>query len=315
MSDNSEYVLKFLVLGLGSGASHAIEQMARQITNQTNQVDFAIAHTDIHQLERFDVPCKLQLGSKTGLGHTSLEAVRQLTEQSESAICKLLDGYDVVFLVAGLGGHTGTGSAPIVARIAKEMESCHVVSVVTMPFVFEGQKRQQVAQDGIKALSKKADCVISIDNKPIEPYSILSEDLLQRSNDAVCHAVQNIISSFNTTNLTVLNLSDAYTALTGSGRIGFGRASGEERATIAAQFARYSPLLNGVNFEHVQNFFVSITAADFATIEELLEVADIINNIIDLGNGNIFYDIGADKNLGDEMIVTVMVTSPFDDTP
>ena len=315
------YGINFLVLGLGDGTSHAVEQLAKQISNNqesapTTNTDFAIAHTDIHQLKRFDVPHKLQLGSKRGLGQNPIEVVRQFTEQSESEIRTLLDGYDVVFLVVGLGDDIGTGSAPIVARIAKEMGSCHVVSVVTTPFVFEGIKRQQVAQDGLITLSKEADCVINIDNNKLkEMYDNSSfEELLQHSNDAVCHTVLNIISIFVTTNVIGIDFGDVCRTLTGSGRIGLGRANGEGRATKATQNATTSPLLNGNSLDSTQSLLVSIKTANL-TIEELQEVANVMGSIIDLENSNIFYGVATDDDLGDDLIVTIVATRPFDDTP
>lgn len=316
--DNPECI-KFLVLGLGGG-NPIVEKMAKQIT-LTNQVDFAIADTDVHQLKIFDVPHKLRLGSKRGLGQNPIEVIRQFTEQSESEIRTLLDGYDVVFLVVGLGDDIGTGSAPIVARIAKEMGSCHVVSVVTTPFVFEGIKRQQVARDGLITLSKEADCVINIDNNKLkEMYDNSSfEELLQHSNDVVRHTVLNIFSIFITTNVIGIDFGDVCRALTGSGRIGLGRASGKGRATKATQIAIGSPLLGDVNSQHTQGLFVNIIATDLTT-EELEEVANVIGGITDRENDNIFYGIILDENLGDDnigddVIATIVATSPFDDAP
>ena len=267
------YGINFLVLGLGDGASHAVEQLAKQISNKQGSfpiinTDFAIAHTDIHQLKRFDVPQKLQLDPKENLEQNPLETFCQLTEQSESEIRTLLDGCDLVFLVVGLGDDIGTGSAPIVARIAKDMGIDHVVSFVTTPFDFEKQNCQQIAQDGIKALSKEADCVINIDNNKLrEMYGNSSfEELLQHSNDVVCHTVQNIISILDVTNVVAVDFSDVRRALTGSGHIGLGRASGKGRATKATQNATTSPLLNGNSLDSTQSLLVSIKTANL-TIE------------------------------------------------
>jgi cell division protein FtsZ len=288
--------------------------MAKQ-TDLTDQAHFAIADTDVHQLKRFDVPHKLRLGSKRGLGRNPIEVVRQFTEQSESEIRTLLDGYDMVFLVVGLGGHTGTGSAPVVAHIAKEM-GIPCVAVVTTPFVFEGIKRQQIAQDGLITLSKEADCVINIDNNKLrEMHNDSSfEELLQHSNDVVCHTVQNIISIFITTNVIGIDFGDVCRALTGSGRIGLGRTNGEGRATKATQIAIGSPLFGDVNLQHTQGLFVNIMATDLTT-EELEEVANVIGGITNRENDNIFYGIILDDDLGDDLMVTIVATRPFDDTP
>ena len=288
--------------------------MAKQ-TDLTDQAHFAIADTDVHQLKRFDVPHKLRLGSKRGLGRNPIEVVRQFTEQSESEIRTLLDGYDMVFLVVGLGGHTGTGSAPVVAHIAKEM-GIPCVAVVTTPFVFEGIKRQQIAQDGLITLSKEADYVINIDNNKLkEMYDNSSvEELLQHSNDVVCHAVQNIISTFIAAFTIAIEFSDIRRASTGSGRIGLGRASGEGCATKATQIAIGSPLFGDVNLQHTQGLFVNITTTDL-TVKELEEVANVLSDVVDLDNGHIFYGISTDETMGDDFMVTVVATRPFDDTP
>lgn len=289
--------------------------MAKRIPNKQGSfpiinTDFAIADIDIHQLERFDIPHKLQLDPKENLEQN------QLTEQSESEIRTLLDGYNVVFLVMELGDDISTGSAPIIARIAKEMESWYVISVVTTPFDFEGQKRQQVAQDGLITLSKEADCVINIDNNKLrEMHNDSSfEELLQHSNDVVCHTVQNIISIFITTNVIGIDFGDVCRALTGSGRIGLGRTNGEGRATKATQIAIGSPLFGDVNLQHTQGLFVNIMATDLTT-EELEEVANVIGGITNRENDNIFYGIILDDDLGDDLMVTIVATRPFDDTP
>ena len=308
------YGINFLVLGLGDGTSHAVEQLAKQISNNqesapTTNTDFAIAHTDIHQLKRFDVPHKLQLGSKRGLGQNPIEVVRQFTEQSESEIRTLLDGYDMVFLVVGLGGHTGTGSAPVVAHIAKEM-GIPCVAVVTTPFVFEGIKRQQVAQDGLITLSKEANCVINIDNnKLIEIYDTSSfEELLQHSNDVLYYGIQNVIST-----LTAMSVNGIHSILTGNGRIGFGRASGENHVSKATKVAINSPLLDGISLENAQKLFVNITTST-PTAMNLINTSKA-EDIINLKNSNIFSSITTDKTMGDDFMVTIVATSPFDDTP
>lgn len=300
---------KFIAFGLGGGGGNAVAHMVNQgVTNVT----FVCANTDAQALGKLSVPHKLQLGANTrGLGAGGdPEKAREAAEQSEEEIRSLLEGYDMVFIAAGMGGGTGTGSAPVVARIAKEMGILSV-AVVTTPFFFEGAKRLKTARDGINRLSQYVDSIITIPNdKLTKIYGQLSfEESLKRADDVLLYAVNGLAQTIITAGVINIDFNDIRTAMTAKGHamMGLGRASGDQRATKATEAAIRSPLLDDLRLENAQGLLVNITASELIT-EELQEVSDALRSVVDLENGNIFYGIVTDESLGDEIAVTVVAT-------
>lgn len=300
---------KFIAIGLGGGGGNAVAHMVDQgVINVT----FVCANTDAQALNKLSVPHKLQLGTNTrGLGAGGdPEKAREAAEQSEEEIRALLEGYDMVFIAAGMGGGTGTGSAPVVARIAKEMGILSV-AVVTTPFFFEGHKRQKTAKEGISRLLQYVDSIITIPNdKLTKIYGNLPfEESLKRADDVLLHAVNGLAQTIVTAGVVNIDFNDIRTAMTARGHamMGLGRASGDQRASKATEAAIRSPLLDDLRLENAQGLLVNITASDLVT-EELVEVASVLGSVVDLDNGNIFYGIVNDESMGDEVTVTVVAT-------
>ena len=203
---------RFIVFGVGGGGGNAVEHMVQQ---GIKGVTFVCANTDKQALDRLTAPHKLQLGAKSNRG---LGAGREAAESEEEAIRALLEHSDMVFITAGMGGGTGTGAAPVVARIAKEMEVL-TVAVVTTPFKFEGGKRIKAAKAGIEQLTNFVDSIITIPNdKLMSVYGNLSmQDAFKKADDVLMHAVQGIAETIARSGLVNIDFNDIRTAMTAKG--------------------------------------------------------------------------------------------------
>src|SRR5690606_5341074 len=237
----------FTVFGVGGGGGNAVEHMVQQ---GIRGVTLGCANTDKQALDRLTAPHKLQLGAKTnrGLGAgANPEVGREAAEADEEAIRALLEHSDMVFITAGMGGGTGTGAAPVVARIAKEMEVL-TVAVVTTPFKFEGGKRIKAAKAGIEQLTNFVDSIITIPNdKLMSVYGNISmQDAFKKADDVLLHAVQGIAETIASEGMINIDFNDIRTAMTAKGHamMGIGRASGDDRARQATEKAIRSPLLD-----------------------------------------------------------------------
>lgn len=248
------------------------------------------------------------------------EEGRRYAEEDEDEIRSMLDGYNMVFITAGMGGGTGTGAAPVVARIAKDM-GILTVAVVTTPFNFEGKKRMKSAKDGVSQLAELVDAIITIPNeKLLKIYKQISFiDGLKKADDVLLHAVSGLVQIVDTADNVVINTDfrDVRTAMTAKGyaMMGIGRASGDDRARQAAEKAIRSPLLDDIRLENAKGLLVNITAAELM-MSEPEEIAEALSSIADLEEGNIFYGYVQDENMGDEIHVTVIATGlTLDDRP
>ena len=302
---------RFTVFGVGGGGGNAVEHMVQQ---GVKGVTFVCANTDKQALDRLTADNKLQLGANTnrGLGAgANPEVGREAAEQDEEAIRKLLEDSDMVFITAGMGGGTGTGAAPVVARIAKEMEIL-TVGVVTTPFKFEGGKRIKAAKAGIDQLSNFVDSIITIPNdKLLKVYGNISmQDAFKKADDVLMHAVQGIAQTISSEGVINIDFNDIRTAMTAKGHamMGIGRASGEDRARQATEKAIRSPLLDNLLLENAKGLIVNVVSSESVTLDELNQITEVVNDITDIEDANIFIGTVIDEKLGEDLHVTVIAT-------
>lgn len=301
----------FTVFGVGGGGGNAVEHM---VQHGVKGVTFVCANTDRQALDRLTAEHKLQLGANTnrGLGAgANPEVGREAAEQEEESIRQLLEDSDMVFITAGMGGGTGTGAAPVVARIAKEMEIL-TVGVVTTPFKFEGGKRIKAAKAGIDQLSNFVDSIITIPNdKLLKVYGNISmQDAFKKADDVLMHAVQGIAQTISSEGVINIDFNDIRTAMTAKGHamMGIGRASGEDRARQATEKAIRSPLLDNLLLENAKGLIVNVVSSESVTLDELSEITEVVNDITDIEEANIFIGTVIDEKLGEDLHVTVIAT-------
>lgn len=300
---------RFTAIGVGGGGGNSIEHMVR---SGIKGVSFACANTDRQALDRMSAPNRIQLGLQTsrGLGAGADPQVGRLAAQEEhERIRETLQGSDMVFITAGMGGGTGTGAAPVVAEIAKEM-GILTVAVVTTPFQFEGKRRLASAESGIEDLSQYVDSLITIPNdKLMSVYSNLSVvDAFKRADDVVLNAVRGISDLIINPGMINIDFADIRAAMTARGHamMGIGTAKGDDRARVATEMAIRSPLLDNVLLEGAQGLLVNITAAD-VKLHEFSVVGEVIAQIAD-PEANIFVGMVVDPEAGEELRITVIAT-------
>jgi cell division protein FtsZ len=297
------------VIGVGGGGSNAVNRM---IESGLKDVDFLAANTDNQALAKCKAPVKVTLGRSVtkGLGAGGKPDVgAAAAEEDKEALKAVLAGADMVFVTAGMGGGTGTGAAPIVARIAKELGAL-TVAVVTRPFSFEGSRKRDLAQDGIEKLQKSVDAIITIPNdKLLElagPHAPINE-AFQQADDVLRMGVQGISEIITVEGQMNVDFADVKTVMEGRGAVlmGIGKGSGENRAIDAATAAIQNPLLDEVQIDGAKGILVAVTASPDFSLAEFQEIMDIITQnrhedaLIKQG-----YSIN--ENLRDEVIVTVI---------
>jgi cell division protein FtsZ len=300
---------RFTAIGVGGGGGNSIEHMVR---SGIKGVSFACANTDRQALDRMSAPTRIQLGLQTsrGLGAGADPDVgRQAAQEEHERIREALQGSDMVFITAGMGGGTGTGAAPVIAEIAKEM-GILTVAVVTTPFKFEGKRRFASAERGLEDLSQYVDSLITIPNdKLMSVYSNLSViDAFKRADDVVLNAVRGISDLIINPGIINIDFADIRSAMTARGHamMGIGSAKGDDRARVATEMAIRSPLLDNVLLEDAQGLLVNITASD-AMLHEVDIVGDVIAQIAD-ADANIFVGMVVDPDAGEELRITVIAT-------
>lgn len=299
------------VIGVGGGGGNAVNQM---VDAQIEGVDFVSINTDSQALRSFNGKITLQIGAGVtkGLGAgANPEVGRQAALEDRDRICELLEGSDMVFVTAGMGGGTGTGAAPVIAQTAKEM-GILTVAVVTKPFPFEGQRRLAVAQQGIDELTHHVDSLITIPNSKL--LSVLGEEItllnaFNAANQVLSGAVQGIAELITRPGLINVDFADVRTVMSemGMAMMGAGRATGEDRAIMAAQAAIGSPLLEDVNMSGAYGILVNVTAGMNLSMREFEEVG---TTIADLASEDATVVIGTviDPEMTDELRVTVVAT-------
>jgi cell division protein FtsZ len=299
------------VVGVGGGGGNAVRHM---ISNEVEGVEFICANTDAQALNDIDAKKILQLGSTVtkGLGAgADPEIGRQAALEDRNEIADMLSGADMVFITAGMGGGTGTGAAPIVAEVAKEM-GILVVAVVTRPFPFEGKKRSKIASEGIESLAQSVDSLITIPNEKLldvlgPDASLL--DAFKAANDVLLGAVKGIADLImNPGNINV-DFADVKTVMSemGMAMMGTGASTGESRARDAAETAIRSPLLEDVNLDGARGILVNITAGENLSLGEFAEVGEIIEDFAS-DDATVVIGTAIEPGLKDEMRVTVVAT-------
>ncbi|MDX1824774.1 MAG: cell division protein FtsZ [Thiohalomonadales bacterium] len=299
------------VIGVGGGGGNAVEHM---VVQNIDGVDFIVANTDSQALKNTSARTVLQLGGNItkGLGAgANPEIGRQAAMEDRERIQEVLDGADMVFITAGMGGGTGTGGAPIVAQVAKEM-GILTVAVVTRPFPFEGKKRMEIAGDGIDELKGFVDSLITIPNEKL--LSVLGKnisllDAFKAANDVLLGAVQGIAELITRPGLINVDFADVRTVMSemGMAMMGSGRATGEERAREAAEAAIASPLLEDVNLAGARGILVNVTAGMDMSIGEFEEVGNTVKSFAS-ENATVVVGTVIDPEMQGELRVTVVAT-------
>ena len=301
---------KIKVVGVGGGGNNAVNRM---IDAGVKGVEFLVFNTDRQALKNSNAETKIQLGEKItkGLGAgANPEIGEQAAEESLDEIREALDGADMVFITAGMGGGTGTGAAPVIADVAKEL-GLLTVGVVTKPFTFEGRKRAKSAEIGINSLKGKVDTLVIIPNDRLLSISDKKTSFSQAfemADDILKQGIQGISDLISVPNLINLDFADVKTIMYDKGvaHMGIGRASGDERATEAARLAINSPLLE-TSIEGAKSVLLNITAGSDLGIFEVNEAADLIRDCVS-EDANIIFGAGIDESLKDEVKITVIAT-------
>jgi cell division protein FtsZ len=308
--DNQPQNAVLKVIGVGGGGGNAVKHM---IESSIDGVEFICANTDYQALNGIDAKA-LQLGGNItkGLGAgANPEVGRQAALEDRGRIEELLHGASMVFITAGMGGGTGTGAAPVVAEIAREL-GILTVAVVTKPFGFEGKKRMRLAEEGIRELSHHVDSLITIPNEKLEEVlgaQVTLMEAFKAANDVLHGAVQGIADLITRPGVINVDFADVRTVMSENGMamMGSGVASGSNRAVEAARLAISSPLLDNINLEGARGILVNITSGDNITLGEFTEVGDIIEEMAS-DNATVVVGTAIDPSMGDEIKVTVVAT-------
>ncbi len=303
---------KIRVVGIGGGGNNAINNMIR--SQLLTGVEFIAANTDLKALTSSMADTRIQLGTSLtkGLGAGGVPEIgRNATLEDAEKIRQELEGSDMVFITAGMGGGTGTGGAPIVAQICKELDIL-TVAVVTKPFHFEGPIRQKQANEGVIEMRKVVDSLITIPNDRLISLATKKAsflEMLKKADDVLLYAVKGISDLIVAPGLIVLDFADVKTIMAemGVALMGTGIASGENRALEAAQRAISSPLLEDISITGAKALLLNITASSNLGFEEVIEASTLIQKEVH-EEANIIWGTAIDESMGDELRVTVVAT-------
>ncbi len=307
------------VIGVGGGGGNALNNMIKQ---NLRGVEFIVANTDAQAIEGSAAHIKLQLGASItrGLGAGANPQIgREAAEAERDRIREFLEDTDMAFVTAGMGGGTGTGAAPVIAEIAKEM-GVLTVAVVTKPFQFEGKRRMRQAEAGIAELRKHVDTLITIPNQKLIGAVGKNTSMLEafrKADDVLLQAVRGISELITHTGYINVDFADVRSVMSetkGVAMMGSGVASGENRAIEAAERAISSPLLEDVDIHGAQGILVNVTGNEDMTLAEYDEAVSIIHNMAD-EDANIICGMVYDSDAGDEIRVTVVATGLPGETP
>jgi len=299
------------VIGVGGGGGNAVRHM---LDSHVDGVDFICANTDAQALEFLDIKSVIQLGSTItkGLGAgANPEIGRQAAMEDRERISEMLKGADMVFITAGMGGGTGTGGAPVVAEIAREL-GILTVAVVTKPFPHEGGKRMKIAEAGLAELAEHVDSLITIPNKKL--LAVLGKntslvDAFAAANDVLLGAVQGIADLIMCPGMVNVDFADVKTVMSemGMAMMGTGSATGENRAQEAAEAAIRSPLLEDINLQGARGILVNITASPSLNLGEYASVGEIVEEFAS-ENATVVVGTVIDEDMTEELRVTVVAT-------
>lgn len=298
------------VMGVGGGGGNAVKHM---VASGISGVDFICANTDAQALTKITGAKSLQIGCNItkGLGAGATPEIgQQAALEDRELIQESIANTDMLFVTAGMGGGTGTGAAPIVAQLAREM-GILVVGVVTKPFSFEGPSRMKVAMHGIKELTQNVDSLITIPNDKLLDVYGRDFDLMHAfngANDVLCGAVQGITELITNPGVINVDFADVRTVMSkmGMGMMGSGRAAGDDRAEQAAQAAVASPLLEDVNLSGARGILVNVTGANM-TLGEFQDIGAVVSSFAS-DDATVVMGTAIDDTLGDELRVTVVAT-------
>ncbi|MDP8567433.1 cell division protein FtsZ [Methylophilus aquaticus] len=306
--DNDGAVIK--VIGVGGCGGNAVEHM---MTKHVTGVEFICANTDMQALKKSNAKVVLQIGADItkGLGAGAKPQIgRESALEDRDSIAETIDGADMLFITAGMGGGTGTGAAPIIAEVAREM-GILTVAVVTKPFAFEG-KRTKVAQEGLEELSQYVDSLIVIPNEKL--MEVLGEDVTvvdayRAANDVLHNAVSGIAEIINCPGLVNVDFADVRTVMSemGMAMMGSAEASGQDRARIAAEQAVASPLLEDVNLANARGVLVNISASSSFKMREYYDVMNTIKEFT-AEDATVIVGNVMDESMGDNLRVTMVAT-------
>jgi len=304
-------VAKIRVIGIGGGGCNAVNTM---ITSRLDGVEFIVANTDLQALGNSLAATKLQLGAQStkGLGAgADPEVGKNATLEDIDKVREALSGADMVFVTAGLGGGTGTGGAPVIAEVAKELGAL-TVAVVTKPFLFEGKRRQQAAERGLEELKQHVDTLITIPNQrllSINDKSVSMIEGFKKADEVLLHASKSISDLITIPGLINLDFADVKTIMSEMGMafMGMGIASGENKAMDATQKAISSPLLEDISINGAQGLLINITGGKDLTLHEVNDASTLIQQEAD-EDANIIFGAVIDPKMEDEVRITVIAT-------
>jgi cell division protein FtsZ len=309
--EQNKQAAKIRVVGVGGGGCNAVNTM---IAANLDRVDFIAANTDIQALAANKAPQRIQIGTSLtkGLGAgANPEMGRQAALESKDEIAAMLDGADMVFVTAGMGGGTGTGAAPIIADIAKSL-GCLTVGVVTKPFLFEGNRRRKQAEQGLAELRAAVDTLITIPNQRLltlsnEPMPLL--ETFKRADEVLLNAVQGISDLIQYHGYINVDFADVKTIMSDRGLalMGTGRAGGDKRALSAMQQAIQSPLLEDITIDGATGLLINITGGRDLTLQEVNEALTLVHDAADPEAEIIFGSLISDE-MQDEVKITIIAT-------
>jgi cell division protein FtsZ len=310
-TSESKQTARIRVLGVGGGGCNAINTM---IAAELDRVDFIAANTDIQALAANKAPTRIQLGATLtkGLGAgANPEVGREAALESKEYIAASLEGSDMVFVTAGMGGGTGTGAAPVIAEIAKSLGAL-TVGVVTKPFLFEGNKRRKQAEQGLSELKNAVDTLITIPNQRLltlsnEPMPLL--ETFKRADEVLLNAVQGISDLIQYHGYINVDFADVKTIMADRGLalMGTGHSAGEKRAVAAMQQAISSPLLEDITIDGATGLLINITGGRDMTLQEVNEALTLVHDAAD-PEAEIIFGSLIDESVRDEVKITIIAT-------
>ena len=311
LEENAPIGAVIKVIGVGGGGSNAVNRM---IAAQVKGVEFIVVNTDLQALKMSNAPIKIQIGQKltNGLGAGANPDVgRKAALEDTERIIETLEGADMVFVTAGLGGGTGTGAAPIIASLASELGAL-TVAIVTKPFAFEGKRRGQQADLGLRELRECVDTMITIPNERLlqtVQRGTTLQDAFRTADDILRQGVQGISDIIQVPGVINVDFADVKTIMQGMGMalMGTGTARGEHRATEAAQRAISSPLLEEASIQGARGVLINITGSENLLLHEVSEAASIIQQAAE-EHANIIFGAVLDERMTDEIKITVIAT-------
>ena len=310
LDDNFESGVNIKVVGVGGGGGNAVNRM---ITSHIRGVEFICVNTDKQALLHSSAPNKIPIGEKITKGHgagSNPEVGCQAAEENLEEIKNALQGADMVFITTGMGGGTGTGAAPVVARAAKEMD-IHTVGIVTKPFSFEGKRRMTQAETGIENLAQFVDSLVVIPNERLAQVSearITLMNAFEIADDVLRHGVQSISELINVPGLVNLDFADVSSVMKDAGlaHMGVGEATGKDKAEMAAKAAISSPLLE-TSIAGATGILVSITGSPDIGLDDVIQASTMVSAEAH-PDANIIWGANFDPELEDKMKVTIIAT-------